>query len=82
MAYGPRNLTHFGRFFLVQHFFQRLRRRQLLTWAARLEQQSLRTKRIDKAGQGRADCPEGARYENRGFLPSVSRPLQYFPLTL
>lgn len=51
MGYGPRNLrfsftgknlTHFGGFFLVQHFFQRLRLRQLLTWHVRFRQRNNR----------------------------------------
>lgn len=51
MAYGPRNLrfsftgknlTHFGGFFLVQHFFQRLRLRQLLTGSVRFKQRNNR----------------------------------------
>jgi hypothetical protein len=51
MAYGPRNLrfsftgknlTHFGGFFLVQHFFQRLKLRPSLTWAVRFVQRNNR----------------------------------------
>lgn len=49
MAYGPRNLrfsftgknlTHFGGFFLVQHFFQRIKLRQRLTWGVRFQQRN------------------------------------------
>lgn len=51
MAYGPRklrfsftgkNLTHFGGFFLVQRFFQRLRLRRLLTREIRFKQRNNR----------------------------------------
>lgn len=51
MTYGPRNLrfsftgknlTHFGGFFLVQHFFQRLKLRKLLTWGIRFKQRNNR----------------------------------------
>jgi hypothetical protein len=51
MAYGPRNLrfsftgrnlTHFGGFFLVQHFFQKLKLRQSLTWSVRFTQRNNR----------------------------------------
>jgi len=51
MAYGPRklrfsftgkNLTHFGGFFLVQYFFQRLKLRRLLTREIRFKQRNNR----------------------------------------
>ena len=51
MAYGPRNLrysftgknlTHFGGFFLVQHFFKRLHLRRLLTRSIRFKQRNAR----------------------------------------
>lgn len=51
MAYGPRklrfsftgkNLTHFGGLFLVQHFFQRLGLRRLLTQSIRFKQRNNR----------------------------------------
>lgn len=51
MAYGPKNLrfsftgknlTHFGGFFLVQNFFQKIKLRKLLTWNVRLKQRNNR----------------------------------------
>lgn len=51
MAYGPRkphfsftgkNLTHFGGFFLVQHFFQHLHLRHLLARSIRFRQRNAR----------------------------------------
>lgn len=51
MAYGPRNLrfsfsgknlTHFGGLFLVQHFFQRLKLKRLLTMSIRFKQRNNR----------------------------------------